>query len=522
MDPAEQALLLALEASPGDWAIRLLVAEKMRARGATEECADLIAMAAEPPSEGEHLQKAVEMAGSRALPIARAYVATNPADGYAHHLLGFLLQNAGEAEQAAKHFEAARALGYSSGEEVTPAPQMQEEGGHYTDPHGHPPTAPPPPTGIVQEIPAGPVYLEPERPQSKKVGSKLTAVSVAILVHVLLAIIGAILVILPPKRDDPEIVAAVIGPPAAKQEMQKKNVVKQVKKSTSAASAAAPVAQLMRANAMAKFSLPKVTTTSTGPLGMGEGNLGSGGFGGTGSGLGSGASFFGGSSTGQRFAFILDWSGSMKKNQVDMVVREMDKSLKAFKPGVQYQVLLFAGGAFYAVPGWSASNQKKDATIQDPKGNKYRFKSVGGYSNYRYESSDSRLPTTGWLDVNPKNAKTTMDILRGTKLYGGTDWRWPFKMAMNMDPPPDVVFFMADGTGGADPATILSYSKKKNRSVQINMFAMETVAGAREMAKIAGDTKGAHKIILRSGKTIDGAMAIKDPREAAARIKAGR
>ena len=74
--------------------------------------------------------------------------------------------------------------------------------------------------------------------------------------------------------------------------------------------------------------MPEIKRTSTGPLGIGEGDLGSGGFGG-GVGLGSGATFFGSKSTGNRFAFVLDFSASMSKNQINMVIREMDKTLKA-------------------------------------------------------------------------------------------------------------------------------------------------------------------------------------------------
>ena len=170
-----------------------------------------------------------------------------------------------------------------------------------------PTTRPPrllPPSSLSGKIRTPPAVpeLAPAAKPKKRTGSKLTAILIAVGVHVLIGFVAAILVILPPAKDDPEIVAAVIGPPVAKQEMRKKNEVKQVKKSTSAASAAAPVAQLMRSNAMAKFALPKVTKTSTGPLGMGEGNLGAGGFGGAGTGFGSGASFFGGTATGNRFS----------------------------------------------------------------------------------------------------------------------------------------------------------------------------------------------------------------------------
>ena len=112
------------------------------------------------------------------------------------------------------------------------------------------------------------------------------------------------------------------------------------------------MAQLMRANAVAKIALPNVTRTSKGPLGLGDADFGSGGFGSGGSGLGSGASFFGGSSTGKRFLFVLDHSASMRDNQMQLRNVELEKALSSLK-GVEYQILLFAGGGYYASKGWS-------------------------------------------------------------------------------------------------------------------------------------------------------------------------
>ena len=288
MNSAENALILALESAPEEWSIRLLVAGKMLARDAGDEAASIIADSPCPPGSDEELQKVVEIAGCRALPLARAYVTFHPTSGYGHQVLAYLLEEACEHELAAKHRSAATALG--AGEVV----QIPSPEGQSAEDDTQPP---PPPFSTVQnaeeskvdllESPALLFDAAPRHPP-RRVASKATAVLVTVVVHLVIGLLAALMVILPAMQDDPEIVASIIAPPKQEQEIEKKNVVKQVKETASAASsAAAPVAQLMRANAMASFSMPEVTKTSTGPLGMGEGNLGSGSFGGT-TGIGSG------------------------------------------------------------------------------------------------------------------------------------------------------------------------------------------------------------------------------------------
>jgi len=544
MDSAERSLRQALDAAPEDWSIRLLVAERMHARDAAEEAGALVSEAPTPPDSEQRLHQAVGLAGHGALDVARAYVAANPASAYGHQVLGSLLEHAGDARQAAKHYDVARALGSAfAPPQAGTAPAEARGHGHVDGepepgPSAMPEAPPPPPPESDPSDPSDPsaanvheaATSQAETASRRRLGNKTMAILIAVAVHVLIAVIAGILVILPPTEDRPEIVAKVVTPPSADREMKKKTVLEQVKKSVSASAAAAPVAQLMRSSAQAKFSVPDTPKTSSGPLGMGESNLGAGGFGGTGSGLGSGASFFGGSATGNRFAFILDYSGSMKPKQVNLVVREMERSLEALKPGAQFQVLLFAGGAKFAQPGWEAKPGRRsgpgkapDVTIVDPEGEKYEFESVRrNYAEYDYDGSDSWLPTAPWQTVSGETVQTTMSVLRKKELFPGTDWRWPFKMAMNLKPPPDTIFFMADGSGGAKPKEILSYAKKINPRIQINMFAMETVQGAAEMAQIAKATGGDHKIVLGNGRTIDGKEYFKDREKVEQRVRRGR
>ena len=519
MSELEASLTQALEAHPQDWSLRILVAEKMLERAALRDAAELVNAAPCPPETEAQLHRLVELGGFGSIPLIEAYIGTNPASGYGHTLLADLLLQKGDLEKAEQHRTVALALNSANAPALT-GPETDDsvppeeaaptgEKGSESSELSIPPIAPPPPD-LIRETPGEGEDSWTAKPHSGKPrGAKATAILVAIGVHLLIAIIATIVVILPPNRDEPEIVAAVVGPPAKKQEMQKKNVVKQTKKTTASSAAAAPLAQLMRANAMAKISLPNVTRTSKGPLGIGDADFGGGGFGGSGSGLGSGASFFGGTSTGKRFLFVIDHSGSMKQNQVNLRNNELEKALKSLK-GVQYQVLLFAGGAYFASEGWSIKAQGRNANIATgPKG-KYEFISKNGAGDFDFKGSDSQLPKAEWLETKASNVKMTMDKAKKDKLFYGTDWGLALDIAHHMDPPPDVIFFMSDGSGGNSPPPILATNKKYG-SPPINTVAMQTTQGMKEFAEIARKTKGSFTIVDKRGEPIDGFDYIKNP-----------
>lgn len=522
MSAIESSLKQTLEVHPHDWAVRFLVAEKMLERDAREEAVALIQDAPSPPTNEHQLQRAVEIAEEGARAQVEKFVEQNPASAYGHELFAAVLEWLGEHEKSGQHLSVASALsGAPVADPPTPedhsVPAAPGEPGEETISEelaaefGPPPlsadlmpTAPPPTeqvVGPVQDL----VLTEPP----KQRGKKATAAFVAIGFHLVVFLIAALVVILPEMRDEPEIVAAIQPGVEKKQEMQKKNVVKQTKKTTSSAAAAAPMAQLMRANAVAKIALPNVTRTSKGPLGIGDADLGGGGFGSGGGGLGSGASFFGGSSTGRRFLFILDHSGSMKKNQVDLRNKELEKALESLR-GVQYQVLLFAGGGYYASKGWSVKRTRgRDNRVTGPEG-KYDFKSKGGFADYDFVGNSAKLPKAEWLSTTPLNVEDTMDRVKKDPLFGGTDWGLAFDIGHHMDPPPDVIFFMADGTGGNTPGPILKTNQKFGRPV-INMVAMQTTAGLKEFARIAEETRGSFTIVDKRGKPIDGFDYRKSP-----------
>lgn len=509
MSDIESALLNTLEAHPEDWSVRWIVVDKMLERGAEEEAAALVVAAPSAPVTDAGLQRFVELGGAASIPLLESYVNRNPANPYGHEVFANLLEWIGEPEKAAQHASVAMALRGNS-------PSPEAEGGESfgaepAEEIGPEISSPPPPTGTTpghEDFPVNAAATQVKQPG--KAGSKMVAILVAVAVHLIIALIALLVVILPSSKDEPEIVAAMAPPSTKKREMQKKNVVKQTKKTSASSAAAAPIAQLMRASAMAKISMPNVTKTSKGPLGMGDADFGSGGFGSGGAGLGSGASFFGGSSTGNRFLFIIDHSGSMKANQVALRNKEVERALKSLK-GVQYQVILFAGGGYYAWPGWSAKGvaRTKNVEVVGPKGS-YTFVSKNGYSDYDFRGAESRLPREGWVEANAANVKKTMDIIKKHPLFVGTDWGLALQIGHLMEPPPDVIFFMSDGTGGNAPAPILAFNAKHGKPV-INTVAMQTVQGMKEFSEIAKKTEGSFTIVDKNGKPIDGFDYQKNP-----------
>lgn len=340
-------------------------------------------------------------------------------------------------------------------------------------------------------------------------GKKASSLMIALAAILIFGVIAYLIAVMPPRSDEPQIIAQVI---AAEQQTEVQMEKQQVAKQASAASSAAAssVANMIRAQSTAMIAAPEVETLSDGPIGLGEGDFGSGFGSGSGNGMGSGASFFGGNAKGNRFLFILDHSGSMKSNQVELRNDELEKTLKSLQ-GVQYQVLLFAGGAYYAEKGWTnAGKGQQSNTVNDPRGKTYKFVSKGGWSDYEFDGPDSKLPKTGWLSANASNVKKTMDFVRRSKLFGGTDWELALKIGHHMEPTPDVIFFMADGTGGNSPPPILRLNKKFG-SPQINTVAMQTQAGAKQFADVAKGTGGKYTIVDKRGKPIDGFEFLKDP-----------
>jgi len=276
--------------------------------------------------------------------------------------------------------------------------------------------------------------------------------------------------------------------------------------------------------------LPEMASLLSAGGGMSSGGFGSAGAGGgLGSGIGSGSikgmvSFFGLSAPLERVVFVLDYSVSMKPNQLDLVVQEMGKTLKLLPPKAEYQVVLFAGGARFASEHWDVNTKHKyDRIVTHRKRKEFRFFSpTESYMDYAFDGDDDELPKDRWLTANSYNTKKTMENLEQKKIWGGTDWRWGFKVALNMDPPPKVIYFMTDGLmDNADKAVedILAYNKDRKANSQFNTLLMNTSAGLKNMMKLAKDTSGRCTMVFNDGSSIDGGAYLADKKKYDEKLK---
>ena len=206
----------------------------------------------------------------------------------------------------------------------------------------------------------------------KKVG----AVTIAILVHIGLAVLFMFIAVSFSKDADPQIVARVATVKTKTEpKMEKKTVMKQVKQ-TSAASAASPIARMIRANTAVKIAAPEVTKVSDGPLGLGEGDFGEGfGNGSGGSGMGAGTTLFGSRGGGPLVGRLYDMKQNRERNSVgydgsvgtffNRVNKAIDKRFSETAMEDLYLAKNRLGFTFLMIPMMSANEGPKAFNAQE-------------------------------------------------------------------------------------------------------------------------------------------------------------
>ena len=185
--------------------------------------------------------------------------------------------------------------------------------------------------------------------------------------------------------------------------------------------------------------------------GSGEG-LGTG----LGSGLGAGASFFGIQSTGNRFAYIVDISGSMgQDDKMPAAMEELKRSLKSLPDYAAFAVVLY--------------------------------------------SSDPVVPVfqKGWLRASRSNLSRISAWIDGLQPGGGTFPLPAFDLVFRQDVRPDVIFFLTDGLIPREtPAAVRALNESgSGRVAVINCIAFGSGAGQEPMRQIAAESDGMFRFV---------------------------
>lgn len=215
----------------------------------------------------------------------------------------------------------------------------------------------------------------------------------------------------------------------------------------------------------------------------------------------AGAEFFDQKVEADRIVYVIDFSGSMGGTRERLMRAELEKSISGLNTGCQYQLILFAGPAW--IPG-DKVEMKKDGlksggSVIDEAGKIHRWEGKGG-SNWKQRGP---LRKIGWNVSNGESIRESLDAIRATRLVFGTDWRSPLKMAMLMEPAPEVIYFMTDGLmRGTDMMELAGElgREARRKGIVINSIAMMEPDAEQAMAELALKTGGQFTVIANDGE----------------------
>ncbi len=351
-----------------------------------------------------------------------------------------------------------------------------------------------------------------ERKSIAEKRSKIQSLCVAILTMVLICVGLGLVAAALPRPNPPQIAASVLAEDPQAEDLEEQKLVQpKVNNQIQPPDIGAAAMDMVAVSSVSDLSVTTFDNSGIG-FGMADSGMSFGASMSFGSG-GSDAMFFGSKTSGKRFMFVLDNSASMTTQQIELRNGELEKTLKTLR-NVEYQILLFAGGAFFAEKGWGVDKSSKGnapTKFVSPKG-KYEFTSKGLFQ-FDLVGKDEDFPSPKWAKATPSNIRKSIEMVKETKKFGGTDWDMALKLAHLMDPEPDVIFFMSDGLDKVlDVKQIVRNSKKEGGPV-INSVSMQTKAGAEAFDEIARRTGGKFTIVDKDGKPIDGSKFLKDPDE---------
>ena len=193
-------------------------------------------------------------------------------------------------------------------------------------------------------------------------------------------------------------------------------------------------------------------------------------------------SFMGQSAEGARFAFVIDYSKSMSKDQLKVMKHELYSAVKKIGEGGLVSLIFFSG------PVWRPD---QDGVNRDAKSGAFaRWGGSNGKGWYLKEGAEG--PTPKWLIPNNRNLAALERLIYQTPTTYGTDWYPPLKEALSIRPAPDIIFFMTDGAcpAGSITRTLEMVDDLPPKSVTINTVVLgidESKATAlKDIAEMTG------------------------------------
>jgi hypothetical protein len=142
--------------------------------------------------------------------------------------------------------------------------------------------------------------------------------------------------------------------------------------------------------------------------------------------------------------------------------------------------------------------KQKEAVIDPPKGKNYKWKTTGGANGWHPDGPKQKAP---WWEIGDREVKRLQKIVNETKLVWGTIWHHPIHMALDMEPPPQTIYFMTDGSASGSAKWAQEVGKRaKEMGVVINCVALMHPKAKADLKTIAEMTGGMLTMVNANGK----------------------
>lgn len=504
---------------PTDWESRLALAERYFSQEAHDLVADLFRHAPVPPDSQQQTHRAVELTAGGDLSglnaVLSGFAAAHSGDAWAHHVYARILAHQHLLDEARAEYQWAlsldstkqdveleRILNHSdSGEEESLLPDPEDPPGEFV--------------GKTFMVALGNAVKPQEREPDDR--EKIRALITAVVVHVVMLVGFAFVVVATHPVTSPQITAVSVH--SVDEDSLSKERAKKAKTEILETSDSRVEVNL---DSLSLISAPEFNAQID-PVGqVGAGNFGSSMSFSKKSGGGGEVSFFGSKTKARRVVFVVDFSASMIGDKEQLMRQELSKSVKALPNTVEFALIFFSGPSWYA--GQTVGKAEKlgefiGNTVSDGR-NQYvwyegwdekgRHTGVSGKTAlYHYADGPDRLPPGKYMVASGKNIRDMLQIIEETPLVFGTDWRWPLRMAMNMEP--DVIYFMTDGAFGVGRgvtkqemvSNLLAYNREHGNA-KINTICMKVLTARIELEQLAQGSGGEFTLIKGDGTVVRG------------------
>jgi hypothetical protein len=327
--------------------------------------------------------------------------------------------------------------------------------------------------------------------------SFISSTAVGVLAVILVMLILSLLLLSPFFEETPTIITYQAEAPPEEEQPDRKIHQSVERKPASPSSA---MARVIAASTPSAVMVPVAESVVVTPsLGYGNGDdFGDGWGDGDGSSGGGGATFFEQRVKAGRVAYVIDFSQSMRGQREELMRDELRRSVSGLAAGMKYQIIFFAGPAWVAGSEVDMPQGRRSATVKARGG---KFEWVCGGKAHDWETKGAKQQAE-WRVLDGRSLDQSVALISETRLVWGTNWEPALAMAVAMDPPPEVIFFMTDGVTGGDAQALAKdmAAKAKAKKITINTVAMMEPRAESAMKDLAKHTGGQFTIIDADGK----------------------